>query len=308
MMEKIDMTPMERALALAKEAAQMGEVPVGAVIVRDSDGMIVGEGYDRRETDRDPTAHAEMTAIRQASAFLGGWRLTGCTMYVTLQPCPMCAGAAMNARLGKVVWGAPDTSQGSYTYQTQGGVMEHECSKVLKSFFAERRRTGSIKLVEVQTDDQFRRLADIADEIWHEYFPAIIGEAQTDYMVHAFCSFDTMKENAMFAGYTYSFIKLNGEDIGYTAVKPDGDRLFLSKLYIKRDHRGNGYARQVIDHHRAFACEHGLRAIWLTVNKGNASSIAAYRAMGFELIGAGKNDIGNNFFMDDYYYELDVTK
>ena len=113
MMEKIDMTPMERALALAKEAAQMGEVPVGAVIVRDSDGMIVGEGYDRRETDRDPTAHAEMTAIRQASAFLGGWRLTGCTMYVTLQPCPMCAGAAMNARLGKVVWGAQTHLRGA---------------------------------------------------------------------------------------------------------------------------------------------------------------------------------------------------
>ena len=101
---------MEQALLEAKRAADLGEVPVGAVIVRD--GALVGSGFNRREIDRDPLAHAEMFAIRQAARALKGWRLIGCTMFVTLEPCPMCAGALINSRIERLVYGAKDPKAG----------------------------------------------------------------------------------------------------------------------------------------------------------------------------------------------------
>lgn len=102
---------MEEALREAKKAAAMGEIPVGAVIVKD--GQIIARGHNRTETDRDPTAHAEMIAIREAARVLGGWRLPGCTLYVTLEPCSMCAGAIVWARIEKLVIGTMDPKGGA---------------------------------------------------------------------------------------------------------------------------------------------------------------------------------------------------
>lgn len=144
---------MKRALDLAEEAAAEGEVPVGAVIVRLSDGRIVGEGRNRREKSRSPLAHAELEAIENASRFLGGWRLSGCEMYVTLEPCPMCAGAIAMARLGEVVFGAYDERAGccgslyaltedaafGSVIPCSGGLLEEECRVLLERFFAEKR-------------------------------------------------------------------------------------------------------------------------------------------------------------------------
>ena len=101
---------MQEALAEARRAAEIGEVPIGAVIVRD--GEIVGRGHNRREIDHDPLARAEILAIRQVAGRKEGWRLTGCTMYVTLEPCAMCAGALVNSRIERLVWGAPDPKAG----------------------------------------------------------------------------------------------------------------------------------------------------------------------------------------------------
>lgn len=297
------MSGMDMALALAREAAEHGEVPVGAVIIRNSDGMVVGKGRNRREENRDPLAHAEIEAISEAARTLGGWRLSGCTMYVTLEPCAMCAGAAVNARLDRIVYGAPDTSGGGYICPSEG-VMCEECSQLIKTFFGRRRKMGSVRTVEAKTDDQLRRIAAIADEIWHEYFPPVIGMGQTDYMVEKFCSYEAMKENIRSEGYIYYFVKAEGKDAGYTAVKPDGDRLFLSKIYIYKEHRGKGYARAVIASHTALARSLGLRSIWLTVNKHNDTAIAAYEAMGFVRSGEVVADIGGGYVMDDYYYEL----
>ena len=144
---------MKEALKLAQKASDMGEVPVGAVVVRKSDGKIVGSGYNRRETDKDPLAHAEIAAIAEASKTLGGWRLIDCEIFVTLEPCPMCCGAVINSRIERVVFGAYDKKSGSavsvmemfgYPYnhkpELTGGVMEQECSEILSGFFKRLRK------------------------------------------------------------------------------------------------------------------------------------------------------------------------
>ena len=143
---------MRRALELAATAAAMGEVPVGAVIVRQSSGEIVGEGYNRRETDRHALAHAELMAIDAACRKLGGWRLPDCALYVTLEPCPMCSGAIIQARIDEVYYGASDPKSGAvrsvqqmfalpYNYRPVAveGLLQEECSAMLSAFFRDLR-------------------------------------------------------------------------------------------------------------------------------------------------------------------------
>ncbi len=141
---------MRHALTLAAEAAAEGEVPVGAVIVKD--GQLLSIGRNRREIGKNALAHAEIEAINGACQALGGWRLSGCTLYVTLEPCPMCAGAIINARIDRVVYGANDPKAGScgslvnlfdlpYNHQPElvGGVLKEECAAALQDFFRQLR-------------------------------------------------------------------------------------------------------------------------------------------------------------------------
>ena len=151
MSDATDMRMMERALELAAHAASAGEVPVGAVIYRE--GAIVAEAANARERDADPTAHAEIVAIRAAAGALGTWRLEGCSIAVTLEPCPMCAGALVNARLSRVVFGARDPKAGAcgtlmdicrdarlnHRLEVVEGVLADRCAGLLTSFFAARR-------------------------------------------------------------------------------------------------------------------------------------------------------------------------
>jgi tRNA(adenine34) deaminase len=139
---------MMAALAEARRAAEIGEVPVGAVVVRE--GSVVGRGHNRRESDGDPLAHAEILAIRRAAAGIGDWRLLGCAMYVTLEPCAMCAGALVNSRVERLVYGAPDPKAGfcgtlgnlvqdprlNHRLEVTAGVLESECAALLRGFFA----------------------------------------------------------------------------------------------------------------------------------------------------------------------------
>ena len=142
---------MSFALELAREAAANGEVPVGAVVVG-PDGEILGRGRNRRQESGDATAHAEIEAIREACAVLGDWRLEGCRLYVTLEPCPMCAGAVINARVPVVVFGAREALSGScgsvidlfyerfgHRPQVYAGVLEADCAALLKAFFQAKR-------------------------------------------------------------------------------------------------------------------------------------------------------------------------
>ncbi len=142
---------IKKALYLAEKAFQEGEVPVGALIVKNNN--IIGQGYNQRETLNDPTAHAEIIAITAASNTLRDWRLIDCTLYVTKEPCPMCAGAVINSRIKNLIFGAYDDKKGccGSLYQlcgdkrlesgtsVKGGVLESDCSMILKEFFASKR-------------------------------------------------------------------------------------------------------------------------------------------------------------------------
>jgi tRNA(adenine34) deaminase len=142
---------MRRALALARRAAEAGEVPVGAVLVKDD--AIVGEGWNHPISAHDPTAHAEIGALRAGAAALGNYRLIDTTLYVTLEPCVMCAGAIVHARVKRLVFGAPDPKTGAagsvfdvfgsgkvnHVVQVDGGVLAEECGRLLTDFFRQRR-------------------------------------------------------------------------------------------------------------------------------------------------------------------------
>ena len=147
-----DETYMRMALDEACVAAQEGEVPIGAVVV--CEGEVVARAHNRRETDHDPSAHAEFRAMVEASKTLGRWRLTGCTVYVTVEPCIMCAGLMVNARIDKCVFGAPDPKGGAvgtlydvshdarlnHEFEVVGGVLAQECADVMCTFFRARRK------------------------------------------------------------------------------------------------------------------------------------------------------------------------
>ena len=142
---------MALALEEATRAAELGEVPIGAVVVHD--GEVIARAGNRRETDADPAAHAEFSALMRASRVLGRWRLTGCTVYVTLEPCLMCAGLMVNSRIDRCVFGAPDPKGGAvgtlydvshdarlnHEFEVEGGVLEAEGAEVLRAFFKRRR-------------------------------------------------------------------------------------------------------------------------------------------------------------------------
>jgi len=142
---------MQEALSLAREAAAAGEVPVGAVAL--FEGRVVGRGRNRREEDRDPTAHAELLAIQEAARALSRWRLTGVTLVVTLEPCAMCAGALLLARIDRLVYGASDPKAGAvgslqdlsqdprlnHRFPVERGLLGEECGAVLRDFFRQRR-------------------------------------------------------------------------------------------------------------------------------------------------------------------------
>lgn len=144
---------MRRALELARQAADHGEVPVGAVVWETQTGRILGEGRNRREEDRDPSAHAEHIAILEASRAVGDWRLNHCSLAVTLEPCPMCAGLIVNARIGRVIYGTDDPKAGAcrslyelttdprlnHRVELVSGVLAEESAQLLRAFFRQRR-------------------------------------------------------------------------------------------------------------------------------------------------------------------------
>lgn len=145
---------MQLALAEARKAAELGEIPIGAVLVEMATGEVVAAAHNMRESWHDATAHAEVIVIREACAKLARWRLSGCALYVTVEPCPMCSGAIVNGRVDRVVYGCPDVKAGGAEFifniitnpnlnhcaEVVSGVCEEECAQVMKEFFQRRRR------------------------------------------------------------------------------------------------------------------------------------------------------------------------
>lgn len=174
---------IREALVLARQAWALGEVPVGALVVKD--GEIVGRGFNVPISSSDPTAHAEVRALRDAAANLGNYRLPGCTLYVTIEPCVMCAGAIMHARIARVVYGAADAKTGAcgsvvdlfgearlnHHAAVTSGVLAEECGRMLSDFFAERRRNkpGKPQRIEISIAEQVLRLYDGAGALLDVY-------------------------------------------------------------------------------------------------------------------------------------------
>ena len=149
-----DVAMMRRALALAQRAADMGEAPIGAVVYETATGRILAQAHNTRESEKDPAGHAELIAIRDAGKATGDWRLNACTLVVTLEPCAMCAGAIVNARVGRLVYGAPDPKAGAvaslyrlcqdprlnHRIEPVGGVLARASADMLRAFFRARRQ------------------------------------------------------------------------------------------------------------------------------------------------------------------------
>lgn len=223
-----DIHYMKLALELAHKAYENGDVPVGAAVVRKSDGLVAGTGYNTREKQHTAIGHAEISAVSAACETLGGWRLSGCVLYVTLEPCPMCAGAVINSRLDKVVFGAYDKKAGScgsvsdmfsmgYNHRPTvcGGVMEEECSALLKDFFNGRRENkGRVSFSDIITPDQIRRASELADITESE----ITGDINN--------------------GYKCRFIRRKGKPVGYVSFR---DSSAVSRLIISEQYRDMGF-------------------------------------------------------------------
>jgi tRNA(adenine34) deaminase len=151
-----DSSLMQQAIAEASAALALEEVPVGCVVLHNPTQQIIGRGHNRRNTDADPTAHAEILALRDAATALGHWRLTDCTLAVTLEPCPMCAGAIVNARVGHLIYGCDDPKSGAvrtlfqlcddprlnHRVEITGGILADSCSRLLSDFFKAQRALG----------------------------------------------------------------------------------------------------------------------------------------------------------------------
>ena len=168
----------------------------------------------------------------------------------------------------------------------------------------------TIEFVPVETPEDRAALAALASEIWHEYWPALIGDAQTDYMVENFQSLEAIERDMREHAYEYWFMRAedNGRIAGYTGgcVEPETNRFFISKIYLRAEERGHGFASQTIRFYEDLCRARGLAALYLTVNKHNDLGVRAYRGKGFETIDSVETDIGQGFIMDDFIMEKRV--
>jgi ribosomal protein S18 acetylase RimI-like enzyme len=164
---------------------------------------------------------------------------------------------------------------------------------------------NSVQFAKATAQDA-KRLAGLASEIWHEYYVRIITVEQIDYMIETFQSENAIASQIEHQGYEYFFMIADGKTVGYLAIKQEENKLFLSKFYILKAYRGNGYASRAVDFLATLCKDRGLSAIWLTVNRFNEQAIAVYEKKGFQKVRAHAADIGNGFVMDDYIMEKEI--
>ncbi len=163
-----------------------------------------------------------------------------------------------------------------------------------------------LEFTAVKTEEQIAKLACIADEIWHEHFSSILSPEQIDYMVDVFQSHNAISDQMVKMGYQYFFLEADDVPFGYIGVRQDGDKLFLSKLYILKEYRGKGFASRAFEFLEQMCKELDLKAIWLTVNRNNENPIKIYEKKGFKTVREQVADIGNGFVMDDFVMEKEI--
>ena len=161
-------------------------------------------------------------------------------------------------------------------------------------------------LVPATTDSDFRTVAEVATTVWREAFKGIVPDDQVEYMLGKFQSYDAIRNYVLEEGYTYLMIREGSRVVGYAAYVPEGDRLFLSKIYILKEFRHQGRTSAVFDHLREVARALGLRAVYLTVNRDNSASISVYEHEGFETVESRDTPIGDGFYMHDFIMEMKV--
>jgi len=160
---------------------------------------------------------------------------------------------------------------------------------------------------QVETRENIEAAAELASEIWHEYFISIITVEQIEYMLDKFQSVHAMTDQIERQGYEYYFMQADGHNVGYIGIKPEGTKLLLSKFYLLKAHRGQGYASQAMSFLEELCRQRKLGAIWLTVNRHNASTIAVYEKKGFRTVREQVADIGGGYVMDDYIMEKEIA-
>lgn len=163
-----------------------------------------------------------------------------------------------------------------------------------------------LSLAKIESKKEIASLAQLASDIWHEYFVTIISKEQINYMMEKFQSVPALTDQITNQGYEYYFMTSQGDPMGYLGIKQDAGKLFLSKFYIQKEHRGKGYASQAMELLVEMCRKRNLGAIWLTVNRHNASTIAVYEKKGFRIIRTQVADIGNGFVMDDFVMEKEI--
>lgn len=165
---------------------------------------------------------------------------------------------------------------------------------------------GTVRFLPATQPEQVQKMCDMAARIWQEHYTPIIGAAQVAYMVERFQSVSAVTRQMQCEGYEYFLIEYDGQTAGYMGIQPADGKLFLSKLYLDVSFRGKKLARRALEFLITICKERGLSAVWLTVNRYNDGSIAAYRALGFQTIRTAVADIGNGYVMDDYIMEYEV--
>ena len=160
---------------------------------------------------------------------------------------------------------------------------------------------------QVETGEDIEAAARLASEIWHEYFISIISIEQIDYMLDKFQSHHALEAQIERQGYEYYFMQADGRNVGYIGIKPEETKLLLSKFYLLKAHRGQGYASQAMGFLEELCKQRKLNAIWLTVNRHNASTIAVYEKKGFRTVREQVADIGGGYVMDDYIMEREIS-
>ena len=163
-----------------------------------------------------------------------------------------------------------------------------------------------VRIEQVKTPEEIAETAALAREIWREHYASLITGGQIEYMLEKFQSETAIAKAIAEEGYDYGILRADGEAAGYFAVRPEGNSLFLSKLYLRREYRGKKLSRTILCHLRRRCLAEGLPSIWLTVNKGNAGSLAAYRRLGFYIEREQVSPIGGGFVMDDYVMRCPV--